>query len=72
MKVWIDAQLSPAIARWLQETHGVDARALRDLGLRDSERELADVPGLLVVGLVGRQNSRHRRVDHSLREPLKA
>ncbi len=39
MKVCIDAQLSPAIARWLQETHGVDARALRDLGLRDSEDE---------------------------------
>jgi predicted nuclease of predicted toxin-antitoxin system len=39
MKVWVDAQLSPAIARWLQEAHGVDASALRDLGLRDSEDE---------------------------------
>lgn len=37
MKLWVDAQLSPAIARWLTETRAVDAVAVRDLGLRDAE-----------------------------------
>jgi predicted nuclease of predicted toxin-antitoxin system len=37
VKIWVDAQLSPAIARWLAETQKVDAVALRDIGLRDAE-----------------------------------
>src|SRR5882724_4721935 len=37
VKIWVDAQLSPAIAEWLTEMQGVDASALRDLGLRDAE-----------------------------------
>ena len=39
MKVWVDAQLSPAIARCLQDELGTDASALRDIGLRDAEDE---------------------------------
>jgi predicted nuclease of predicted toxin-antitoxin system len=35
--VWVDAQLSPAIATWLSRTQGVEAVAVRDLGLRDAE-----------------------------------
>jgi len=35
--IWIDAQLSPAIATWITNTFGVTAVALRDLGLRDAE-----------------------------------
>ncbi len=35
MTVWVDAQLSPQIARWLTE-HGTEAFAVRDLLLRDS------------------------------------
>ena len=35
--IWIDAQLSPAIADWLRNTLGHDASALRDIGLRDAE-----------------------------------
>jgi predicted nuclease of predicted toxin-antitoxin system len=31
---WIDAQLSPALARWLSDTFGVTAYAVRDLGFR--------------------------------------
>jgi predicted nuclease of predicted toxin-antitoxin system len=39
--IWVDAQLSPAIAPWLATTFGVEAYALRDLGLRDStDREI--------------------------------
>jgi predicted nuclease of predicted toxin-antitoxin system len=37
MKIWIDAQLPPTLASWLTETFGLEARALRDLGLRDAQ-----------------------------------
>jgi len=36
MILWIDAQLPPALAGWLERTFGLQAVALRDLGLRDS------------------------------------
>lgn len=36
MKFWVDAQLPPALASWLSENCGVEAYALRDLGLRDA------------------------------------
>jgi predicted nuclease of predicted toxin-antitoxin system len=37
MTIWIDAQLSPAIAKWIENNFDVTAVALRDLGLRDAE-----------------------------------
>jgi predicted nuclease of predicted toxin-antitoxin system len=37
MTIWVDAQLSPAIAVWITNTLGLEAVALRDLGLRDAE-----------------------------------
>ncbi len=37
MMIWVDAQLSPRIARWISERCDVDAIAVRDLGLRDAE-----------------------------------
>ncbi len=37
--IWIDAQLSPAIAAWTTTELGIDALALRELGLRDAEDE---------------------------------
>jgi len=36
MKFWLDAQLPPALAKWLTETFGVEATALRELELRDA------------------------------------
>lgn len=36
MNIWIDAQLPPTLARWLNATFEVNATALRDLGLRDA------------------------------------
>ena len=39
MIFWIDAQLPPQLASWLKQTFKVDAYALRDLHLRDSEDE---------------------------------
>ncbi|MBI5383277.1 MAG: DUF5615 family PIN-like protein [Verrucomicrobia bacterium] len=36
MRLLVDAQLPPALARWLGE-HGVAATPVRELGLRDSD-----------------------------------
>jgi predicted nuclease of predicted toxin-antitoxin system len=36
MIIWLDAQLAPALASWIQATFGVEARALRDIGLRNA------------------------------------
>lgn len=41
MTLWIDAQLSPALASWITENLGVEAQPLRDLGLlRARDREI--------------------------------
>lgn len=39
MKFWIDAQLSPALAPWLQETFAVEAYSIRWLGLQNATDE---------------------------------
>ena len=41
MNIWLDAQLSPALAPWITANFaGVEATAVRDLGLRDAEDEV--------------------------------
>jgi predicted nuclease of predicted toxin-antitoxin system len=37
MKIWVDAQMSPAIAAWISSNYAVSAVAIRDLGLRDAK-----------------------------------
>ena len=37
MRIWVDAQMSPAIATWITSNYAVSAVAIRDLGLRDAE-----------------------------------
>ena len=37
MRIWIDAQMSPAIATWISSNYAVKAVAIRDLGLRDAK-----------------------------------
>lgn len=37
MTIWLDAHISPAIGPWLRETFGVQAQAVRDLGLREAK-----------------------------------
>ena len=39
MKVWLDAQLPPALALWLTREFSIEAKAVRDLMLRDSTDE---------------------------------
>ena len=35
--IWVDAQLSPGLARWIRDTFDIDARAVRDVGLRNAK-----------------------------------
>jgi predicted nuclease of predicted toxin-antitoxin system len=37
MILWLDAQLPPSVAAWITATFGIEARAVRDLGLRDAK-----------------------------------
>lgn len=39
MIIWLDAQISPALAPWIQSTFDVETHALRDVGLRDAADE---------------------------------
>ena len=39
MIIWIDAQLSPAIAKWINLELGFSAKAVRELGLREATDE---------------------------------
>jgi predicted nuclease of predicted toxin-antitoxin system len=36
MMIWIDAQISPAVAAWIESSFPVGAKAVRDLGMRDA------------------------------------
>lgn len=36
MKIWVDAQLPPAIARWISQNFNVEAVAVRELNLREA------------------------------------
>lgn len=41
MIIWIDAQISPALAKWIETIFRIQAHALRDVGLRDAtDREI--------------------------------
>jgi predicted nuclease of predicted toxin-antitoxin system len=41
MKLWIDAQLSPMLAKWITENFAtIEAVAVRDLGLRAAEDQV--------------------------------
>ena len=37
MIIWLDAQLPPSVAAWIAATFGIEARPVRDLGLRDAK-----------------------------------
>lgn len=37
MTIWIDAQLSPSLAKWMADTFDVSSQAIRDLGLREAK-----------------------------------
>jgi predicted nuclease of predicted toxin-antitoxin system len=35
--LWLDAQLSPYLARWISDEFGIETHPVRDLGLRDAK-----------------------------------
>mgnify|MGYP001241769890 FL=1 len=37
MTIWLDAHLSPELGPWITERFRIEARAARDLGLRDAK-----------------------------------
>src|SRR5436190_16075561 len=37
MILWLDAQLPPSLAVWITATFGIEAHAVRDLGMRDAQ-----------------------------------
>ena len=53
MKFWLDAHLSPKIAVWMRSDLGLDAYALRDIGLRDAGDEeifqAARIAGAVII-----------------------
>ncbi|MBF0631122.1 MAG: DUF5615 family PIN-like protein [Magnetococcales bacterium] len=40
MILWIDAQLPPSLAAWIEENFSINSVAVRDLGLRDASDEV--------------------------------
>lgn len=36
MKLWVDAQISPFIVRWIRDTFSIECYSVRELGLRDA------------------------------------
>jgi predicted nuclease of predicted toxin-antitoxin system len=62
MKIWLDAQLSPALAPSMSEQFAVSAFALRDLGLRDSgDREIFFAARESLAILITKDNGVPRR-----------
>jgi len=63
--IWVDAQLSPALAPWISESLGVDAHAVRDLGLRTAKDleifRVARKEGIVVMTNLGRALSSDQR-----------
>jgi predicted nuclease of predicted toxin-antitoxin system len=37
MKFWLDAHISPSIAKFLKEEYGIETFSLRSIGLRDAD-----------------------------------
>ena len=35
--IWVDAQLSPDLAPWLKESFDIEAKAVREIGLRNAD-----------------------------------
>ena len=53
MKFWVDAQLPPQLADWLATEFHIEAKSLRDLGLRDAADfeifQQARHPGMILI-----------------------
>lgn len=53
MKVWLDAQLSPMIADWINKNYNVSCKAVREVGLKDAaDRKYLMKPRKLMQSLL--------------------
>ncbi len=75
--IWLDAHLSPRVARRIQESLVHEARALRDLGLRDAEDvevyergNLTQRNGLQVAGTT--QSTQYPMFEFAAKDPGEA
>ena len=71
MIIWLDAQLSPALAPWLQETFNVEAYALRDLGLRDEADKVIFASARNAGAIVMTKDSDFVKLQHQKESPPK-
>jgi len=73
MIFWIDAQLSPGLAPWIAETFSVEAKALREIGLRDAaDTEIFDAArheGIALVALIPKHQLGNVVLEALLPEP---
>ncbi|MCC6539964.1 MAG: DUF5615 family PIN-like protein [Bryobacterales bacterium] len=57
MTFWLDAQLPPALAQHLAKRFGIEAIAVRDLGLRDAgDRAIFDAARLRQAAVITKDN----------------
>lgn len=65
MTLWIDAQLSSALAHWITQTFGIQATAVRDLGLRDAtDRDIFEAAGKAKAVVLTKDGDFVRLLDH--------
>jgi len=65
MRIWIDAQLSPAIAAWINRTFkDIKAESIRAVGLRDAlDREIFDKARQEDVIIMSKDNDFIKLID---------
>jgi predicted nuclease of predicted toxin-antitoxin system len=65
MKLWIDAQLSPAIAAWINRTFDdIEAETVRALGLRDAtDPEIYEVEKKVDAVVMSKDDDFIRRIE---------
>lgn len=66
MRIWIDAQLSPAIAAWIDRTYeDIEAESVRSLGLRDAlDHEIFQQARQQDVVVMSKDNDFLRLIEH--------
>jgi predicted nuclease of predicted toxin-antitoxin system len=69
--IWVDAQLSPAIAEWINLNFSVSAVALRDLGLRDATDHAIFFAARAASAILMTKDSDFLRLLHELGSPPK-
>lgn len=70
MIIWLDAQLSPALAPWIQSTFSVETHALRDLELRNATDEEIFQAAVSAGAILMTKDSDFIKLQHQKGKPL--